>query len=114
LGFPPPSHHHINQQVPWRNEELPKSQSGLSDFKEVLRKKHANGAAWLCDRTETNALWAAKFAMQYQMLMNGVRRRRAAVENISTPSQQSFVAQTAANVDQRPNTGITDSRPCPR
>jgi hypothetical protein len=56
LGFPPPSHHHINQQTPRRNEELPKSQSGLSDFKEVLRKKHANGAAWLCDRTETNAL----------------------------------------------------------
>jgi len=56
LGFPPPSHHHINQQVPRRNEELAKSQSDLSDFKEVLRKKHANGAAWLCDRTETNAL----------------------------------------------------------
>ena len=50
LGFPPPSHPHINQRVPRCNEELPKSQSDWTDFREVLRKKHANGAVRLCDR----------------------------------------------------------------
>ncbi|MGC1446954.1 MAG: hypothetical protein WA837_15940 [Xanthobacteraceae bacterium] len=33
------------------------------------------------------------------------------VENSSTPSQQSFVAPTAASLDQKPNAEITDSRP---
>ena len=41
LGFPPPSHAYLNQQVPPRNEELTFSQAGLTDFGEVLRKKHA-------------------------------------------------------------------------
>ena len=45
LGFPPPSHRHINRRVPRRNDELPKSQPGLTDFLEVLRKKHAFDAA---------------------------------------------------------------------
>ncbi|MGA7429794.1 MAG: hypothetical protein WBW35_05135 [Xanthobacteraceae bacterium] len=47
----------------------------MSDFKEVLRKKHANGAAWLGDR---NTLGLEQFIMQYQWLKNGVRRRCAA------------------------------------
>jgi hypothetical protein len=41
LGFPPPSHPHLNQRVPPCNGELPKSQAHLTDFGEVLRKKHA-------------------------------------------------------------------------
>jgi len=47
LGFPPPSYAYLNQRVPPRNEELPKSQPLLTDFGEVLRKKHAAIAALL-------------------------------------------------------------------
>ncbi len=43
LGFPPPSHAHLNQRVSTRNEELPRSQPYLDDFRNVLRKKHAAG-----------------------------------------------------------------------
>ncbi len=46
-GAPRPSHRHINRLVPRRNQELPKSQPGLTDFGKVLRKKHANNDAWL-------------------------------------------------------------------
>ena len=41
LGFPPPSHAHLNRRVPPGNEELPESQAALTDFGRVLRKKHA-------------------------------------------------------------------------
>ncbi len=50
LGLPPPSHLHINGGVPPRNEELAESQGALTDFREVLRKKHAAIAAFLSDR----------------------------------------------------------------
>ena len=43
LGFPPPSHPHLNQRVPTRNEELPRPQLRPDDFSNVLRKKHASG-----------------------------------------------------------------------
>jgi hypothetical protein len=43
LGFPPPSHAHLNRQVPTRNEELPRPQLYPDDFRNVLRKKHAGG-----------------------------------------------------------------------
>jgi hypothetical protein len=49
LGFPPPSPAHISQPVNRRNDELPKSQAPPSDFRQVLRKKHAADAALLCD-----------------------------------------------------------------
>jgi hypothetical protein len=42
-GFPPPSHAHLNQRVPTRNEELPGPQLHPIDFSNVLRKKHAVG-----------------------------------------------------------------------
>ena len=45
LGFPPLSHPHLSRRVPLRNDELPKSQAHLTDFGEVLRKKHAAIAA---------------------------------------------------------------------
>jgi hypothetical protein len=41
LGFPPPSHPHLNHRVPTRNEELPRPQLDPDDFRNVLRKKHA-------------------------------------------------------------------------
>jgi hypothetical protein len=43
LGFPPPSHAHLNQRVLTRNEELPRPQLYPDDFRNVLRKKHAAG-----------------------------------------------------------------------
>jgi hypothetical protein len=43
LGFPPPSHPHLNQRTPARNEELPGTQLHAHDFRNVLRKKHAAG-----------------------------------------------------------------------
>ncbi len=46
LGFPPPSHAHINPRVPGCNGELPNTQAVLTDFAEVLRKNHAIHAAW--------------------------------------------------------------------
>ena len=43
LGFPPPSHTHLNQRVPACNEELLGPQLHANDFRNVLRKKHAAG-----------------------------------------------------------------------
>jgi hypothetical protein len=41
LGFPPPSHCHINPRLPRRNEESARAQPYPGDFRNVLRKKHA-------------------------------------------------------------------------
>jgi hypothetical protein len=43
LGFPPPSHCHINRRGSMRNEEVPGPQPSPNDFRKVLRKKHAAG-----------------------------------------------------------------------
>jgi len=43
LGFPPPSHGHLSQQVCTRNQESPESQAPNAVFRKVLRKKHAIG-----------------------------------------------------------------------
>ena len=47
FGFPPPSHAHLNPRVSTRNEELPRPQLYLDDFRNVLRKKHAGGRCHL-------------------------------------------------------------------
>jgi hypothetical protein len=41
LRVPPPSHCHINRRGSTRNEEVPSAQPSPTDFRKVLRKKHA-------------------------------------------------------------------------
>jgi hypothetical protein len=75
LGFPPPSHHHINQRVPRCNEELPKSQSDRTDFGEVLRKKHADAAVRLCDRRMGPTAEGRHFIIHDQLVILGTESR---------------------------------------
>ena len=57
MGFPPPSHAHLNQGVPTRNEELPRPQLRPDDSRNVLRKKHASRQPRLAaKRVDINAL----------------------------------------------------------
>ena len=49
MGFPPPSHCHLNQGVPTRNQEQPESQAPSAVSWKVLRKNHAIDPATLCE-----------------------------------------------------------------
>jgi hypothetical protein len=43
----------------------------LTDFREVLRKKHANGAAWLRNTTVASAFGAPQFLLNIKYLRIG-------------------------------------------
>jgi hypothetical protein len=49
----------------------------LTDFREVLRKKHAGDAAWLCARRKIDAPQPEKITKQYQYLIASAMEQRA-------------------------------------
>jgi hypothetical protein len=76
LGFPPPSHGHINRRVPSRNQEQPESQAGNTVFNDVLRKQHAiRTKLWLHSKQQAGRI-IGDFFNEYHRVRRSPRGRR--------------------------------------